>query len=431
MWSRLRPLLQSPWAIVTVAVALRLAVMVWTRSYLKNPAMEFYDFGAETGRVARAIALGQGFSSPLHGETGPTAWLMPVYPYLLAGIFKVFGIYSLASAVVTVVLNCIFSGLTCLPIYHFGRRTLGEGVALGAAWAWAFHYWSIHVATQWIWDTSLYVLVVALVLQCTLEIPRQERLSRWVGFALLCGFAVMVNTSLALTLPFLGLWICLRRAQRPGWLAPVSLAAAVFLITMVPWFVRNYLTFDRVVFPRSNLGLELYLGNIPNPDNDIFASLLHPSISTTELEQYRQLGELGYMAEKKRQAIEAIQADPREFARRCALRVVNWWFGPWEYILPRWQQGHFAIGKRTWVTVAISLLGLAGLALAWRDRREGIAVYGVMLFFFPLVYYVTQANPRYRLAVDPLLILLAVYAVARWMPGGKRGEPSAWVSPAR
>jgi hypothetical protein len=81
--------------------------------------------------------------------------------------------------------------------------------------------------------------------------------------------------------------------------------------------------------------------------------------------------------------------------------------------------------------VAISLLGLAGLALAWRDRREGIAVYGVMLFFFPLVYYVTQANPRYRLAVDPLLILLAVYAVARWMPGGKRGEPSAWVSPAR
>jgi hypothetical protein len=424
MLARLQRWLRSPWTAVLVALVVRLGVMVNARAWQINGEFDHYNFGYETGRVARAIASGQGFSSPLHGETGPTAWLMPVYPYLLAGIFKVFGIYSAASAAAAITVNCVFSALTCVPIYHIGRKTLGEGVALGAAWAWAFHYWSIHVATGWIWDSSMFAFLVAVVIQVALGLDGVESRWGWAGFAALCGFTLMTNTTLALVLPFLGCWICVRRAQRPGWLAPVSLAAAVFLITMVPWFVRNYLTFDRVVFPRSNLGLELYLGNIPNPDNDIFASLLHPSISTTELEQYRQLGELGYMAEKKRQAIEAIQADPREFARRCALRVVNWWFGPWEYILPRWQQGHFAIGKRTWVTVAISLLGLAGLALAWRDRREGIAVYGVMLFFFPLVYYVTQANPRYRLAVDPFLILLAVYAVARWMPGGKRGEPS-------
>jgi hypothetical protein len=423
MPGRLRPLLQSPWAIVGVAVVLRLAVMVWTRSYFKNPALEFYDFGAETGRVARAIALGQGFSSPLHGETGPTAWLMPVYPYLLAGIFKVFGIYSVASAVVVVSLNCVFSGLTCLPIYHFGRRTLGEGVALGAAWAWAFYYWSIHVATQWIWDTSLYVLVVALVLQCTLEIPRQERLSRWVGYALLCGFAVMVNTSLALTLPFLGLWICLRRAQRPGWHAPVSVAAAVFLASLLPWFVHNYVAFGQSVFPRSNLGLELYLGNAPNPENDIFGSTLHPSANAAEFEQYQKLGELGYMAAKKRQAIEAIQADPGEFARRTFWRVVNWWLGPWENLMSNWMQGRRGIPRRPLVTLLVGVLGLAGFWLAWRDRREAFAVYAIVLFFFPLVYYITQANARYRLAVDPLLILLAVYAVVRWIPS-KRGEPA-------
>ncbi|NHN20269.1 hypothetical protein, partial [Bacillus amyloliquefaciens] len=75
---------------------------------------------------------------------------MPVYPYLLAGIFKVFGIYTAASAAVAMFLNCVFSALTCLPLYHIGRRTLGEGGARGAEWAWAFYYWSIHVATEWI-----------------------------------------------------------------------------------------------------------------------------------------------------------------------------------------------------------------------------------------------------------------------------------------
>lgn len=424
MLAQLKRLLRSPWAAVVVALVVRLAVMAWAQSYIKNPEMEYYDFGAETGRVARAIASGQGFSSPLHGETGPTAWLMPVYPYLLAGIFKVFGIYSVPSAIVTVVLNCVFSALTCLPIYWIGRKTLGEGVALGATWAWAFYYWSIHVATQWIWDTSLYTLLVALVLWCTLEMPQQERLSRWIAYALLCGFAVMVNTSLAVVLPLIGLWVCWHRARRPGWLAPAVVAAAVFLATMVPWFIRNYVAFGQVVFPRSNLGLELYLGNIPNSEDDIFASLLHPSISAEELGQYRRVGELGYMAEKKRQALAAIRADPGEFARRCVLRAVNWWFGPWEYILRDWQQGRYVIGRRALLTFTVGVLSLAGFFLAWRDRREAIAVYGAVLFAFPLIYYLTQSNARYRLVVDPLLILLAVYAVARLLPGGTATEPT-------
>ena len=424
MRSRLRQLVGSPLVMVVVALLLRLAVVAYTGSYHKRPELDHYDFGAETGRVARALATGKGFSSPLHGETGPTAWLMPVYPLVLAGIFKLLGVYSTASAVTILVLGCIFSALTCLPIYGIGRRTLGEGVALGAAWAWALHYWSIHVATQWIWDSSLYALLVALVFLWALEIERVESLWGWLGFALLCGFTVMVNTTLLAALPLLGLWICWRRARRPRWLLPVGVAAVVFLVSMAPWFVRNYRAFGQVVFPRSNFGLELYLGNMPNPENDIFASRLHPSDNAEELEQYQRLGELNYMAEKRRQATEAIRADPGEFVRRCVLRVVNWWFGPWESIWKNWQQGRWGIGRRALVTQLVGVLGLLGLYLAWRERREAAVVYAIVLFCFPLVYYFTQANARYRLAVDPLLILLAVYAVARLVPPSKGIVPS-------
>ena len=68
------------------------------KSFL-DPARGHWEFAYEMGRVARSIAQGQGYANPYWAETGPTALLTPVYPYLLAGIFAGFGL-SEASALV-------------------------------------------------------------------------------------------------------------------------------------------------------------------------------------------------------------------------------------------------------------------------------------------------------------------------------------------
>ena len=79
------------------------------------------------GRVARSIAQGQGFSSPYEGNTGPTAWEPPLYPYLMAGVFKLFGIYTHASAWVLLSINSLLATAgTCIPIYRIAQRTFGE-----------------------------------------------------------------------------------------------------------------------------------------------------------------------------------------------------------------------------------------------------------------------------------------------------------------
>ena len=56
-----------------------------------------YQFAQETGSIAHSLAAGKGYSSPYGAESGPTAWLTPVYPLLVAGIFRIFGIESLHS----------------------------------------------------------------------------------------------------------------------------------------------------------------------------------------------------------------------------------------------------------------------------------------------------------------------------------------------
>ena len=86
--------------IVVIALALRLAEMTFLYSEQLSPARDHWQFGYETGRIARSIVEGKGFSNPLFGDTGPTAWMTPVYPYLVAGIFKIFGVYTKTSALV-------------------------------------------------------------------------------------------------------------------------------------------------------------------------------------------------------------------------------------------------------------------------------------------------------------------------------------------
>ncbi|MGB8595973.1 MAG: hypothetical protein WCD48_10735, partial [Candidatus Sulfotelmatobacter sp.] len=66
--------------IMLVALALRLVVMSFLYPERTDPARDHWRCGGEAGRIARSIAQGEGFSNPLFGKTGPTAWLAPVFP---------------------------------------------------------------------------------------------------------------------------------------------------------------------------------------------------------------------------------------------------------------------------------------------------------------------------------------------------------------
>lgn len=116
---------------VLAGLAIRLIVVGFLYPERTDPARDHWRFGGEAGRIARSIALGEGFSNPLFGQTGPTAWLSPVFPYLLAGIFKVFGIYSKTSALVTLSLDSLFSALTCIPVFLIARMHFGEKLRSG------------------------------------------------------------------------------------------------------------------------------------------------------------------------------------------------------------------------------------------------------------------------------------------------------------
>lgn len=125
---RWRKFASNPYVIAAVAIALRLsyfAFLVYDRAPSKGQGV-LHGFG--TVQIATSIATGHGFDSPLAVASGPTAWLTPVFPCLLAVIFKMFGVGSLGAEVVIKFRDALFSSLVCLPLVALRRR-------LAAPWA--------------------------------------------------------------------------------------------------------------------------------------------------------------------------------------------------------------------------------------------------------------------------------------------------------
>ena len=406
----LKQSLSSPSVIVVIAFALRVLWLWWGQSHAPLPVRPM-PFGYETGRIARSIAIGKGFSSPLNVDTGPTIWLTPIYPYLLAGTFKLFGVYSFASMMVAVVTNLLFSALTCYPVFYIAKRIGGTAVAVGSAWFWVFFPLAIVVPIQWVWDTSLTALFSALILWATLAIADSDRTRNWIGYGLLWGIGLMVNAALFSLAPFLLGWLAWDRYKSARhWLKVTSLAAIMMALCCVPWTIRNYVVFHQIIPFRSNFGLELWLGNNDQVP-DTWSGDLHPNDYAPERAKYIQMGEIAYMHEKQREAIHFMVNHPVDDLRFFWRRFADTWTLSWDPLESVW--GHLAfIGRYIMVGNLIEVLfGFFGLFMLSRQKNRYLIPLAAYPLIFPVVYYITHPSWRYRHPMDPVMIVLATFGI--------------------
>src|SRR5262245_5635603 len=175
----------SPFWIVAIAFVLRLVVAFSLIGDQFSPERNHFSFGWETGRIARSIALGEGFSSPFHVPTGPTAWMTPVYVYLLAAVFKVFGVYTLKSVIVILTLNSLFSALTCLAVFFIADKSFGRVIAIRTGWVWALFPYAIDFAACRVWGDCLNTLLFSLLFLVAIRLEDTTSLKAWLGFGLL------------------------------------------------------------------------------------------------------------------------------------------------------------------------------------------------------------------------------------------------------
>ncbi|HYA23961.1 MAG TPA: glycosyltransferase family 39 protein [Terriglobales bacterium] len=378
--------MQSPAVVFVTALSMRL----WAASRLSPEEAWRYFYGYnEFARIAWAMVSGFGYSSPWpHTPLLPTAVEPPVYAVLLSGIFKMAGAYSFRSLWIAIGFNAVLSSIAAVLLLRIGQSRFGSPVGILAAWVWSCWLYEAAVAVR-LWESSLSALLLLLGLLWLPKLAGTLRPAHWAGFGALAGLGALTNTSLIAVFPFFLVWLFIQhRRQKRSCGLQLATAIGICILVMMPWTIRNYLTFHRWMPVRDNFGLELWLGNHEGVGSRF------ETFPIVNPEEYNRLGEIRFMETERELAVQFIRRHPAEFLGRCAKRVFRYWTEPRGSVWP-----------------FVSFLAWIGLALAFHGRQWDVMPHGIALLCFPVAYYITHTFPTYRHVIEPSVILMASYTV--------------------
>ena len=407
-----------PALIFVVALALRLATGA-IFLYGGHETMDSVGFsdkfteGYEAVGIARSLVSGNGFSAPWPGA-GSTAWLPPVMPAILAADMSVFGLHTRATLIVFVIFNELCSALTIFPVFFAARRIAGvqggDRIAALAAWLCVLSPVAGLAACKLIWYTTLSGLLAVLLLWATLAVRDSEKPAAWIAYGLLWGTQLMTHPSFLVWMPVALLWlIWIRLGSRR--LALPALACITAVLCWVPWTVRNFAVFHHFVPLRSNFGFELWRYNHGDGNQP-----LHPSHDVVEHDAFSSLGEYAYAQEKQREALAWIRAYPGDFMRGTAQRVLYFWFSVPHPLNRFARRDQWFFKAKLLYICALLAMSVTGLATIRRKRQEYFWLLGSFPAIFPLLYYITLGREFHRFPNDPVLAVIAAFAVSTWLP---------------
>jgi 4-amino-4-deoxy-L-arabinose transferase-like glycosyltransferase len=419
------------WA-VCVGFAIRLVVICFYFRQLPDAKLNYEQFGWEVGWVARALASGHGFSSPVWPITGPTAMVPPLYTFLLAGIFKLFGIYTLTSGFIILSLNSLFSSLNCIAVYFSARYSLGARAARVAAWAWAFYPFAIYFSADRVWEYSLTSLLFTLCFCIAQRIHAAKTWPAWAGFGLLYGIAAQSNPCVLSVFPFLLVFALWRApSARRSRLVHGAVAASTLVLALAPWTLRNYRVLHVLCPVRDDYWINIYAGNYNNrsPINRPSNPSAHPPSNPEEMRKFLAMGEVPYLAEKHALAAAWIRSHPGDFLRAISRRTVYYWTGYWS-LKPEYLAIEPTEIPMMFYVCGVTLLMLRGLWRFWRWNRNAVMPYLILIVVFPVTYYLSLALIDYREPIEPAIVVLAVAgAVPFWRARAERWIGSEAASP--
>ena len=358
--------------------------------------------------------------------------LPPLYPFFLVGVYKVLGRDPIAVAVVQIGLDV----LTVLLLFWIGRRVAGEAVGLlAAAFYGAYPYLLYQNLT--LNDTGVFIFLLTAGIAAAYK-ARDTRSPRWAAaLGVACGLGALTKTLIVLVLPFLALWwwraLGLRRAVTLGAASGIALALVV-----APWAVRNTRLHGELVLISTNSGSNLHQGNNACVADYLARGwdaqwvtcieLAPPELSETEADRWH-----------REQALTYLREHPGEWPRLFWTKLWVLWsplimpydLPPDPYLVDdAVLQFHTPAFEAARVVHALYftpllILGIAGLFLGWRDRRE-IAPLGAVFVAITVAYLVFHPSTRYRSPADPFLFILAAYSVTRLWARIMAGRTRRW-----
>ena len=343
-----------------------------------------------------SIAQGRGFGG---------SWRPPGYAFFLASIFLIFG----KSVVAARVIQMLLGGLTCLLTYKIGKNIFSETTGRIAGALTVFYPYFIAYTGDLLSETFLTFMLALTIFHV---IKTAEKTS-WKNIAL-TGFLIgLTGLTKSVVLPFFML-ACVWLWWRTGKFRTAFLVGIFTLVTITPWTMRNYFHYDNsYVMPVSTPWFSLYGSSCDEAllDESTGDVLKGPGVKQIDQFMPPDWGRVAALPLPERdkyckaKALGWIKNNPGKFSWLIYKRAVHFW-RLYPVIAYKWEK--IAAMATSGLYIPLAVIGFLLSLPAFRKTSLLLALFvshtAVHLFF--------AVTMRYRVPIDPYVIIFAAYAAA-------------------
>ncbi len=381
--------------------------LIWHSDLVRVPIIDAAFYHGWAQYIATQDFVGKG-----------VFFMSPLYPYLLALIYKIFG----ADPGWAMLFQGLMGVGTVYLLFRWARQVIGVKPALIAGFIAAFYApYIFYDAT--LLTASLILFLSSIILNLSERILKSVNPKRLLVLGITIGLSALARPSVLL-FPILMGGEFIRIKRKKGWSDVGWLVVGIFII-LIPVGLRNLIVGGEFTLTTSSAGMNFYVGNNPDATGLYWEA---PFLSSVE-PQYED-------EEYRRVASEALEREltTREAGRYWLTRSLDWMLNePVAYLTLLAKKVFFFLNRAEFANNIsiyigyseskvlklnpfgwwlIAPLGIGGLILLLRNKGWGVAglawIWLVTYFLVNVIFFVSS---EYRLPATLVLIMGAGYLI--------------------
>ena len=341
------------------------------------------------------------------------AVIPPGYSFILYSIYKCIG----TNHVVVLGIQFILAGLLGSVIY--GTTWLifrNKWMALIAGLLTVLHPSILYYNSVNIHNFNLYVPLFHTIVFLLCLAYLQPKWKYFIILGLLGGYAILTRGTILpyIVISILIYLLCNRIKPLKTRILQALTVFAILLLINIPWTIRNYKVFHKVIFSQTTKWESFWVGNNPEATGGHYrvdkTTVLEHKTVEMQMEIDASESELKDGEIFKKYAFQYIQEQPFDFAKGLAKKtVLFWWFYPQTGLFyPKLYMIAYKI-----IYSALLFVTLAGLLLCYLKKLwKPIMVFPVLLVLgINAVHAINFMGMRHRWTVEPVMLIFASVAI--------------------
>jgi hypothetical protein len=394
-------------------------------------------------RGAKSLAEGDGYLHPFRGEDRPTAFHPVGYPWFVAQVWNLAGVDTSGCDVTTwpdldgcdtmiqagQFANLLLATVNIGLVFVLAWLIKGPRTALLSAGIYAIIPSRIFFTSALMSEEAFVAAVLSGIIALVYGVRHPDRV--WisaVGFGFAIAAATFIRPLGIVLLPLPLILLFSKSVDRSIPLTQFGLAAAIAVVALLPWTIRNHNEVGGWNLVSNNGGINLWIGCHLNDDGslasngkwmDWWSGNAPSEINTPD--------ERGNDREAQRLALQCMREEPLAFARLSLLKGLYTFREDWEYV-SKWALNHDLPERSTESIVSEGVEEAFGyFSNSVYITLLPLAVVGALAFFFgpsvfrgvigaafaalaliPLAFF---GEPRFHVPLFPIISIWAAEGV--------------------